>query len=93
MYTVSFYTKLGGISKTYTSLREAIKIARRQAALMPKTRVYVHKVGVNGVVYFDGLLMTRSQTGSGWPTIHKNRNSINTINTSPHPHTGHPHVQ
>ena len=59
MYTVSFYTKLGEVSKPYASLQEAIKIARRQAALMPKVRIFVHKVGVNGVIYFDGHLMTR----------------------------------
>ena len=85
MYMISFRTKLGEVSKPYASLQEAVKIARRQAALMPKTRVYVHKVGVDGVVYFDGLLMARLQTGSGWPTIHRNRNSFTTINTSPHP--------
>ena len=74
MYKVSFYTKLGEVSKSYTSLREAVKIARRQAALIPKVRIYVHKVGVNGAIYFDGHLMTRSETGSWWSTVHSNHN-------------------
>ena len=45
MYMISFRTKLGEVSKPYASLQEAVKIARRQAALIPKVRIYVHKVG------------------------------------------------
>ena len=87
MYMISFRTKLGEVSKPYASLQEAVKIARRQAALVPKVRIYVYKVGVRGVIYFDGHLMSRSQTGwSGWPTVHKNRNSFTIIDTLPHPH-------
>ena len=87
MYVVSFRTKLGEVSKPYASLQEAVKIARRQAALMPKIRISVHKVGVDGVIYFDGHLMTRCQTGAGWPTEHKNRIiGFTIINTLPHPH-------
>ena len=76
MYMISFRTKLGEVSKPYASLQEAVKIARRQATLMPKVRVSVHKVGVNGVIYFDGHLMTRCQIESGWTVI----------NTLPPPH-------
>ena len=83
MYMISFRTKLGEVSKPYASLQEAVKIARRQAALMPKVRIYVHKVGVNGVIYFDGHLMTRCLTGL---TVHENRNGFTIINTLPHPH-------
>lgn len=79
MYMVSFRTKLGEVSKPYASLQEAVKIARRQAASIPKIRIFVHKVGVNGVIYFDGHLMTRCQT-----------DSFTIINTLPHPqHTTH----
>ena len=85
MYMISFRTKLGEVSKPYASLQEAVKIARRQAALMPKVRIFVHKVGVNGVIYFDGHLMTRCQTGPGWPTVH-NYNGFTIIDTLPHPH-------
>ena len=76
MYMISFRTKLGEVSKPYASLQEAVKIARRQAALVPKVRIYVYKVGVRGVIYFDGHLMTRCQIESGWTVI----------NTLPHPH-------
>lgn len=86
MYMISFRTKLGEVSKPYASLQEAVKIARRQAALMPKVRIFVHKVGVNGVIYFDGHLMTRCQTGPGWPTVHKNYCGFTIIDTLPHPH-------
>ena len=87
MYMISFRTKLGEVSKPYASLQEAVKIARRQAVFMPKVRIYVYKVGVCGVIYFDGHLMTRCQTGrSGWPTVHKNRISFTIIDTlSPPP--------
>ena len=75
MYMILFRTKLGEVSKSYASLQEAVKIARRLAALMPKVRILVHKVGVNGVIYFDGHLMTRCQIETGWTVI----------DTLPHP--------
>ena len=84
MYMISFRTKLGEVSKPYASLQEAVKIARRQATLMPKIRVYVHKVGVNGVIYFDGHLMTRCLTGLECPTVQRRCYTI--IDTLPHPH-------
>ena len=86
MYMISFRTKLGEVSKPYASLQEAVKIARRQAKLIPKVRIYVHKVGVRGVIYFDGHLMSRSQIESGWPTVHKNRTIFTIIDTLPPPH-------
>ena len=86
MYMISFRTKLGEVSKPYASLQEAVKIARRQAVLMPKVRIYVYKVGVNGVIYFDGHLMTRCLTGLECPTVHKNYCGFTIINTLPHPH-------
>ena len=91
MYMVSFCTKLGEVSKPYASLQEAVKIARRQATLMPRVRVYVHKVGVSGLIYFDGLMMT-CQAGSWWATVLKNRNSLKTIDTSPSNHNTHAHT-
>lgn len=50
------------VKRKFASLREAFKIAK-SATKKTKNRVYLHKSGHNGVVFFDDGVMRRRRAG------------------------------